>query len=166
MGLETYGKAFFEKIENKYLNEEKISFLGEEESSLTSRIKLLSEPNNLASYIKKRYPFNHWKKYEDNYNYLTLNGFESASFKKESDSDLWLYIKIEKQKNKLTGDNYLIIKYKGPKQLLGEDKDYYLGKAFIQNSNFKLTDFNFYFNPKRKILSIFKEKNNNKTQKR
>ncbi|WP_341833660.1 hypothetical protein M33023_00750 [Candidatus Phytoplasma asteris] len=69
---------------------------------------------------------------------------------------------FEKQQHKSQGDNKLILKYKGPKHLLQEDKDYYLGRARLVNTDFKdSTNFHLHFNPVRKTLSLYQEKHNN-----
>ncbi|GLH60901.1 hypothetical protein PAWBP_6390 [Paulownia witches'-broom phytoplasma] len=90
-----------------------------------------------------------------------MNGFEFSSFYKEDDSQLYLYVRLEKQFKEDSSGNCLILKYKGPKQILDDDKDYYLGHAHVSNSNFKLTDFHLHFNPKRKTLSLYQDKHNN-----
>nr|AKV94674.1 putative ATP-dependent Zn protease [Potato witches'-broom phytoplasma potWB-LT1] len=95
----------------------------------------------------------------------TANGFKFSRFYTEDDSYLWRYIKLEKQLNEGPGGNYLIIKYKGPKYFLDDDKDYYLGRARVDDTNFKLTDFHLHLNPKRKTLSLYQDKyNNDKTK--
>ncbi|MHA0849852.1 MAG: hypothetical protein ACVC7N_4060 [Candidatus Phytoplasma australasiaticum] len=124
------------------------------------RLKIQKEPTNLVCYIKDRHPFDRWNKDGDTYNHTTLNGFETASFDKEDDSQLYLYVKFEKQQNKGPGGNYLILKYRGPKHFLEDDKDYYLGEAFVHDDNFELTDFHLHFNPVRKTLSLYQDKHN------
>ncbi|WP_017191816.1 hypothetical protein, partial [Poinsettia branch-inducing phytoplasma] len=118
------------------------------------------EPSNLAIFIKNRHPFDRWNKDGKTYDRTTLNGFESVHFDIKDGSYLRNNITFEKQLNEGPGGNYLILKYKGPKHFLNEDKDYYLGDAFVHNENFKLTDFHLHFNPIRKTLSIFKDKYN------
>ncbi|MDO8054924.1 effector ['Cleome sp.' phytoplasma] len=125
---------------------------------IQDRFKTQKEPTNLVCYIKDRHPFDRWNKDGDTYNHTTLNGFETASFDEEDDSQLYLYVKFEKQQNKGPGGNYLILKYQGPKHFLEDDKDYYLGEAFVHNDNFKLTDFHLHFNPVRKTLSLYQDK--------
>ncbi|MDV3166803.1 MAG: effector, partial ['Waltheria sp.' little leaf phytoplasma] len=49
----------------------------------------------------------------------------------------------------------------GPKYLIEEDKDYYLGYAFVADSNSKLTNFYLHFNPVRKTLSLYQDKHHN-----
>ncbi|WP_052177946.1 hypothetical protein [Chrysanthemum yellows phytoplasma] len=73
--------------------------------------------------------------------------------------------KFEKQLNEGQGVNYLILKYKNPKHFLENDKYYCIGRVFVHDANFKLTDFQLHFNPK-KTLSIFQDKHkNDKTKK-
>ncbi|MGL9688090.1 MAG: hypothetical protein ACQBVK_05065, partial [Candidatus Phytoplasma sp. TWB_XP] len=72
---------------------------------------------------------------------------------------------FEKQQHEGPGGNHLILKYQGPKYFLDNDKDYYLGTAFVHDANFKLTHFHLHFNPVRKTLSIFKDKHNYNTAK-
>ncbi|WP_268850098.1 hypothetical protein [Candidatus Phytoplasma rubi] len=77
----------------------------------------------------------------------------------EDDSSLYSNINFEKQQFK--GPrlfNHLIVKYKGPKHFLEEDKYYYLGKAFVHDVNFELTHFHLHFNPVRKTLSLYQDK--------
>jgi ATP-dependent 26S proteasome regulatory subunit len=125
-----------------------------------NRISTQPEPNNLAIYIKNLHPFDRWNEDGDTYDFTTLNGFDSADFDTKACSYLHYNIMFEKQQNEGPGDNKLILKYKGPKHLLNEDKDYYLGDAFVHDANFKLTHFHLHFNPVRKTLSIFKDKHN------
>ncbi|ABC65458.1 conserved hypothetical protein [Aster yellows witches'-broom phytoplasma AYWB] len=161
--MATYGEIFFDKIDHKYLNENKISSVNND--NISYRLNTQPEPSNLAIFIKNRHPFDRWNKDGDTYNHTTLDGFDSASFDAKADSQLYSYINFEKKQHKGPGGNYLILKYKGPKHFLQEDKDYYLGDAFVHNENFKLTDFHLHFNPIRKTLSIFKDKHNyDKTQ--
>ncbi|WP_034172091.1 hypothetical protein, partial [Chrysanthemum yellows phytoplasma] len=124
-------------------------------------IEIQKEPSNLVCYIKDRHPFDRWNKNGDTYNHTTLNGFKSASFDTKNDSHLHYYINFEKQQHKGPGGNCLIVKYKGPKHFLEDDKDYYLGDAFVHDDNFNLTHFHLHFNPKRKTLSIYQDKHNN-----
>ncbi|MDO8057526.1 effector [Candidatus Phytoplasma gossypii] len=127
---------------------------------IQDRLKTQKEPTNLVCYIKDRHPFDRWNEDGKTYNYTTLNGFDSASFFKKDDSQLYLYVKFEKQQHKGPGGNYLILKYQGPKHFLEDDKDYYLGEAFVHNDNFELTDFYLHFNPKRRTLSLYQYKHN------
>ncbi|MDO8054745.1 effector, partial [Candidatus Phytoplasma australasiaticum] len=90
---------------------------------IQDRFKTQKEPTNLVCYIKDRHPFDRWNKDGDTYNHTTLDGFDSASFDKEDDSQLYLYLRFEKQQNKGPGGNYLILKYQGPKHFLEDDKD-------------------------------------------
>ncbi|PQP79484.1 effector [Candidatus Phytoplasma phoenicium] len=124
-------------------------------------IELQKEPSNLACYIKDRHPFDRWNKRGLTYDRTTLNGFNSAVFDKKDDSQLYLYVRFEKQQHEGPGNNSLILKYKGPKHFLEYDKDYYLGEAFVHDANFKLTHFHLHFNPVRKTLSLYQNKHNN-----
>lgn len=63
--------------------------------------------------------------------------------------------KFEKQLNEGQGVNYLILKYKNPKHFLENDKYYCIGRVFVHDANFKLTDFQLHFNPK-KLYQFFK----------
>ncbi|WAN63431.1 SAP53-like protein [Candidatus Phytoplasma rubi] len=128
---------------------------------ILDRLELQKEPSNLVCYIKYRHPFDRWNKRGLTYDRTTLNGFDYASFDMEDDSSLYSNINFEKQQFKGPGFNHLIVKYKGPKHFLDEDKDYYLGHAYVDDSNFKLTDFHVHFNPKRKTLSLYQDKHNN-----
>ncbi|WP_017191590.1 hypothetical protein [Poinsettia branch-inducing phytoplasma] len=131
------------------------------QSLILDRLESQTEPTNLACYIKDRHPFDRWnKRGATSENFGFIDGFEYAHFDKKDDSQLFLYINFEKQQHEGPGNNKLILKYKGPKHFLQEDKDYYLGDAFIHNDNFELTDFHLHFNPIRKTLSIFKDKHN------
>ncbi|MHA0849856.1 MAG: putative secreted protein [Candidatus Phytoplasma australasiaticum] len=150
---------------------DRLKSLQAHEESLRKELKLVEnrrelqkEPTNLVCYIKDRHPFDRWNKDGDTYNHTTLDGFDSASFDKEDDSQLYLYVKFEKQQNKGPGGNYLILKYQGPKHFLEDDKDYYLGEAFVHNDNFKLTDFHLHFNPVRKTLSLYQDKHHAKSK--
>ncbi len=118
------------------------------------RLETQKEPSNLAYYIEDRYPFDLWKE-------NSANAFEYSSFDTEIDSQLNLYIKLEKQFKENSSGNCLILKYQGPKHFLDEDKDYYLGRAHVSNSNLELTHFHLHFNPVRKTLSIYQGKQNN-----
>ncbi|WP_240992324.1 hypothetical protein [Candidatus Phytoplasma tritici] len=89
-------------------------------------IEKQKEPSNLVCYIEDRHPFDRWNKNGDTYNHTTLNGFDSAYFDKKDDSQLYLYVKFEKQQNKGPGNNSLIVKYKGPKHFLDDNKDYFI----------------------------------------
>ncbi|WP_017193192.1 hypothetical protein [Italian clover phyllody phytoplasma] len=111
------------------------------------------EPSNLAYYIEDRYPFDLWKE-------KSANGFEFSQFDMKDDSHLCSKINFEKQFKEDSSGNCLILKYKGPKHFLDDDKDYYLGRARVSDSNFKLTDFHLHFNPFRKTLSIYQDKHN------
>ncbi|MDO8064044.1 hypothetical protein [Candidatus Phytoplasma bonamiae] len=53
------------------------------------------------------------------------------------------------------------MEYNGPKYLIEEDKDYYLGYAFVADSNSKLTNFYLHFNPVRQTLSLYQDKHHN-----
>nr|BDU62107.1 ATP-dependent Zn protease [Candidatus Phytoplasma phoenicium] len=150
----------------------KLKTLPTQEERLRKELKLVDnrretqkEPSNLACYIKDRHPFDRWNKDGDTYNHTTLDGFDSASFDTKNDSHLHYYINFEKQQHKGPGNNSLILKYKGPKHFLDEDKDYYLGEAFVHDANFKLTDFHLHFNPVRKTLSIYQGKQHAISQK-
>ncbi|WEX20370.1 MAG: cell division protease FtsH [Candidatus Phytoplasma citri] len=116
------------------------------------------EPANLACYIKDRYPFDRWNKDGVTYDMTTANGFKFSSFDTNIDSCLYVYVDLEKQLNKGPGGNYLILKYEGPKWLIEADKDYYLGRAHVSDSNFKLTNFHLHFNPVRQTLSLYQNK--------
>nr|BDU62111.1 hypothetical protein [Candidatus Phytoplasma phoenicium] len=140
-------------------NKDNINFY--ELGNIKNRLETQKEPSNLACYIKDRHPFDRWNKDGDTYNHTTLDGFDSASFDTKNDSHLHYYINFEKQQHKGPGNNSLILKYKGPKHFLDEDKDYYLGEAFVHDANFKLTDFRLHFNPVRKTLSLYEDKHNN-----
>ncbi|MEC4559023.1 MAG: hypothetical protein U9532_02550 ['Conium maculatum' witches'-broom phytoplasma] len=160
VGLATYGKDFFDQIDHKYLKEHKTEFFND--NNISYRLKIKPEPSNLAIFIKNRHPFDRWnKRGATSEDFGFIDGFDSASFYKKDDSYLLRYINFEKQKNKGPGGNYLILKYKGPKNFLEEDKDFYLGTIFTHNDQFFLTDFYLYFNPVRNTLSIFKNKHNN-----
>nr|ABA25857.1 hypothetical protein [Phytoplasma sp. CPh] len=127
-------------------------------------IETQKEPSNLVCYIKDRHPFDRWNNKGLTYDRTTLDGFDDASFDKKDDSYLWRYIKFEKQQHKGPGGNCLIVKYKGPKHFLEDDKDYYLGDAFVDDANFKLTHFHLHFNPKRKTLSLYQGKHHTISQ--
>ncbi|MDV3182742.1 MAG: AAA family ATPase, partial [Candidatus Phytoplasma australasiaticum] len=103
------------------------------------------EPSNLACYIKDCYPFDRWNNQGLDYTKTSINGFEFSHFDTKIDSYLNIYIKIEKQFHKDAYGNCLILKYNGPKYLIEEDKDYYLGRARVSDSNFELTDFHLHF---------------------
>ncbi|MBT1576945.1 AAA family ATPase ['Elaeagnus angustifolia' witches'-broom phytoplasma] len=146
----------------------KLKTLPAQEESLRKELKLVDnrrelqkEPSNLANYIKDRYPFDRWNNKGLTYEETSVNGFEHAQFDTKHDSYLHYYINFEKQFKENSSGNCLILKYKGPKQFLDKDKDYYLGRARVSNSNFKLTDFHLHFNPVRKTLSIYQDKHNN-----
>jgi hypothetical protein len=130
------------------------------QSLILDRLESQPEPSNLVCYIKNLHPFDRWNEDGDTYDFTTLNGFAHAHFYTKNCSYLHYNIMFEKQQNEGPGDNKLILKYKGPKHLLNEDKDYYLGNAFVHDANFKLTHFHLHFNPVRKTLSIFKDKHN------
>ncbi|QKX95523.1 MAG: ATP-dependent Zn protease [Rapeseed phyllody phytoplasma] len=143
----------------------KLKTLQTKEENLRKELKLVEnrrelqkEPSNLVCYIKDRHPFDRWNKNGDTYNHTTLDGFDDASFDKKDDSQLYLYLKFEKQQHKGPGGNCLIVKYKGPKHFLEDDKDYYLGDAFVDDANFKLTHFHLHFNPVRQTLSLYQDK--------
>ncbi|MEZ0180193.1 effector ['Camptotheca acuminata' phytoplasma] len=140
-------------------NKEKLGFF--ELGVIQERLATQKEPSNLVCYIKDRHPFDRWNKDGDTYNHTTLNGFKSSSFNKKDDSQLYLYVRFEKQQHEGPGGNHLILKYQGPKYFLDDDKDYYLGTAFVHDANFKLTHFHLHFNPKRKTLSLYQDKHNN-----
>ncbi|GAK74309.1 MAG: hypothetical protein QS2022_1170 [Candidatus Phytoplasma asteris] len=129
-----------------------------------NRRELQKEPSNLVCYIKELHPFDRWNKDGDTYNHTTLNGFNSAHFYTKDDSYLDNYVNFEKHEHKGPGYNYLILKYKGPKYFLEDDKDYYLGRAFVHNSDFELTNFHLHFNPVRKTLSLYQDKHHTKPQ--
>ncbi|KND62609.1 hypothetical protein AlmWB_01940 [Candidatus Phytoplasma phoenicium] len=60
-------------------------------------MKSQKNPSNLASYIKDRHPFfDRWNKRGLIYDCTILDGFDSASFDKKDDSQLYLYVKFEK----------------------------------------------------------------------
>ncbi|MGM1458863.1 MAG: hypothetical protein ABZF75_00445 [Columbia Basin potato purple top phytoplasma] len=85
-------------------------------------LKTQKEPSNLVCYIKDLYPFDLWKE-------NSVNGFEYSSFDKKIDSQLFVYVDLEKQFKENSSGNCLIVKYEGPKDLIEKDKDYYLGRA-------------------------------------
>ena len=125
------------------------------------RLEKQKEPSNLANYIKDRHPFDRWNNKGLTYKQTSVNEFEYSSFDTEIDSQLNIYIKLEKQFKENSSGNCLILKYTGPKDLIEKDKDYYLGRAHVSNSNFELTNFNLHFNPVRKTLSLYQNKHNN-----
>ncbi|TKA88182.1 MAG: hypothetical protein QS2022_1620 [Candidatus Phytoplasma asteris] len=45
--------------------------------------------------------------------------------------------------------------------MIEKDKDYYLGRVHVSDSNFELTNFHLHFNPVRKTLSLYQDKQNN-----
>ncbi|MDV3139488.1 MAG: hypothetical protein Q8742_02000 [Candidatus Phytoplasma australasiaticum] len=55
---------------------------------------------------------------------------------------------------------------KTSQHLLTKDKNYYLGEAFVNNNNLKLTNFHLQLNHVSKTLSIFKDKHNNDNRKK
>ncbi len=124
-------------------------------------LELQKEPSNLVCYIKDRHPFDRWNKRGLDYKQTSVNEFKYSSCDMEDDSHLYSNINFEKQFKENSGGNCLILKYKGPKHFLDEDKDYYLGCSHVSNSNFKLTHFHLHFNPKRKTLSLYEGKHNN-----
>ncbi|WP_268850173.1 effector [Candidatus Phytoplasma rubi] len=128
---------------------------------IQERLENQKEPSNLANYIKDRYPFDRWNNKGLTYEETSINGFKFSSFDKKIDSQLFIYVNLEKQFKEDSSGNCLILKYKGPKHLLDDDKDYYLGNAHVSNSNFKLTNFHLHFNPVRKTLSLYQDKQNN-----
>ncbi|WAN63185.1 ATP-dependent Zn protease [Candidatus Phytoplasma rubi] len=149
----------------------KLQTLPTQEESLRKELKLVDnlrelqkEPSNLVCYIKDRYPFDRWNNRGLTYEETSINGFKFSHFDTEIDSQLNLYIKLEKQFKENSSGNCLILKYKGPKHFLDDDKDYYLGCAYVSNSNFELTDFNLHFNPVRKTLSLYQDKHHTKSQ--
>ncbi|GAK74078.1 ATP-dependent Zn proteaseputativeFtsH, partial ['Chrysanthemum coronarium' phytoplasma] len=150
----------------------KLKTLPTQEERLRKELKLVEnrretqkEPSNLVCYIKDRHPFDRWNKKGYTYNHTTLDGFDDASFYTEDESYLHYYINFEKQQHKGPGGNYLILKYKGPKHILDDDKDYYLGRARVDDANFKLTNFNLHFNPARKTLSLYQNQHHDVPQK-
>ncbi|QKX95094.1 AAA family ATPase [Candidatus Phytoplasma asteris] len=129
-----------------------------------NRRELQKEPSNLACYIKDLYPFDRWNNRGLTYEETSINGFKFSRFDTEDDSQLYLYVRLEKQFKENSSGNCLILKYKGPKYFLGDDKDYYLGRARVSNSNFESTNFHLHFNPVRKTLSIYQDKHHNISQ--
>ncbi|QKX95091.1 MAG: SAP53-like protein [Rapeseed phyllody phytoplasma] len=125
------------------------------------RLENQKEPSNLANYIKDRHPFDRWNKRGLTYEETSINGFKFSRFDTEDDSQLYLYVRLEKQFKENSSGNCLILKYKGPKNLIDEDKDYYLGRAWLENSEFNNENFHLHFNPVRKTLSLYQDKHNN-----
>ncbi|WEX20367.1 MAG: SAP53-like protein [Candidatus Phytoplasma citri] len=125
------------------------------------RLQSQPEPPNLACYIKDRHPFDRWNKDGVTYDMTTANGFKFSSFDTNIDSYLYVYVNFKKQQHKGPGGNYLILEYQGPKHFLTEDQDYYLGRARVDDADFKLTNFYLHFNPVRRTLSLFKNKHHN-----
>ncbi|MDV3166565.1 MAG: hypothetical protein Q8807_02735 ['Waltheria sp.' little leaf phytoplasma] len=125
------------------------------------RLQNQPEPSNLACYIKDCYPFDRWNNQGLDYTKTSINGFKFFRSDTRIDSYLDGYIKIEKQFYEDAYGNCLILKYNGPKYLIEEDKDYYLGSAQVSDSNFELTNFHLHFNPVRKTLSLYQEKHHN-----
>ncbi|MDV3201453.1 MAG: hypothetical protein Q8872_01075 [Candidatus Phytoplasma australasiaticum] len=125
------------------------------------RLQSQPEPPNLVCYIKDRHPFDRWNEDGDTYNHTTLNGFKHSSFDTKNDSYLHYYVNFKKQQHEGPGGNCLILEYQGPKHFLTEDQDYYLGRARVEDTNFKLTDFHLHFNPVRKTLSLYQDKHHN-----
>ncbi|MDO8059403.1 AAA family ATPase, partial ['Crotalaria aegyptiaca' phytoplasma] len=123
-----------------------------------NRRELQKEPTNLANYIQEGYPFDRWNDLGLDYQRVPLNDFEHSHFDMKDGSHLYSNIKFEKQFHSDAYGNCLILKYNGPKYLLEEDKDYYLGRAFVSDSNFELTNFHLHFNPVRKTLSLYQDK--------
>ncbi|MFB0638571.1 AAA family ATPase [Candidatus Phytoplasma solani] len=130
-----------------------------------NRRETQKEPSNLANYIKDRYSFDCWNNEGLTYDATTANGFKFSRFDITNDSQLFVYVDLEKQLNEGPGGNYLIVKYKGPKHFLDDDKDYYLGSAHVSDSNFELTNFHLHFNPVRNTLSLYQDKHHPKPQK-
>ncbi|WP_034172430.1 hypothetical protein, partial [Chrysanthemum yellows phytoplasma] len=149
------GVSYYQK---QLANKDNINFY--ELGNIKNRLETQKEPSNLANYIKDRYPFDRWNNKGLTYEETSINEFEYSSFDTEDDSQLYLYVNLEKQFKEDSSGNCLILKYKGPKYFLDDDKDYYLGCAHVSNSNFKLTDFNLHFNPVRKTLSLYEDKHN------
>ncbi|QKX95652.1 MAG: ATP-dependent Zn protease [Rapeseed phyllody phytoplasma] len=145
------------KLKNLPAQEEN---LRKELKLVENRRELQKEPSNLVCYIKDRHPFDRWNNKGLTYKETSINGFKFSRFDKEDDSQLYLYVKLEKQFKENSSGNCLILKYQGPKHFLDDDKDYYLGRARVSDSNFELTNFHLHFNPVRKTLSIFKDKHN------
>ncbi|WEX19433.1 MAG: SAP62-like protein [Candidatus Phytoplasma asteris] len=149
------------KLKNLPTQEEN---LRKELKLVENRRELQKEPSNLANYIKDHYPFDRWNQKSVTYDMTTTNGFKFSRFDIGFDSYLENYVKLEKQINEGPGGNYLILKYKGPKHFLDDDKDYYLGRAHVSDSNFELTNFHLHFNPVRKTLSLYQGKHHTKSQ--
>ncbi|WP_268849999.1 effector [Candidatus Phytoplasma rubi] len=128
---------------------------------IQERLEKQKEPSNLANYIKDRYPFDRWNNKGLTYEETSINGFKFSRFNTTIDSQLFIYVDLEKQFKENSSGNCLILKYKGPKHFLDDDKDYYLGCAWLENSEFNNENFHLYFNPVRKTLSLYQDKQNN-----
>ncbi|MGM1458890.1 MAG: effector, partial [Columbia Basin potato purple top phytoplasma] len=100
-------------------------------TKIQDRLESQPEPSNLVCYIKDRHPFDRWNRKGKTYEYTTLNGFKHSSFDTKDDSYLDNYVNFEKRQHEGPGGNSLIVKYKGPKHFLEDDKDYYLGRARV-----------------------------------
>ncbi|WCA22570.1 hypothetical protein [Candidatus Phytoplasma oryzae] len=144
--LKTFGETFYNDFkERKYLPDEIFGFYPYE--SYVERKKNQKTPQNLDNFIYNS--FNFWQ-----------NWSNIVFFKKSKKSFLFNSLTIEQTKEK--ENNVFIIEYKGPKNLIQEDIDYYLGKINItfKNENNKQQKYNIYFNPVLNNISIYKEKFN------
>ncbi|WAN63447.1 ATP-dependent Zn protease [Candidatus Phytoplasma rubi] len=140
-------------------NKDNINFY--ELGNIKNRLENQKEPSNLANYIKDRYPFDRWNNRGLTYEETSINGFKFSRFDIGFYSYLENYVNLEKQFKEDSSGNCLILKYKGPKHLLDADKDYYLGCAWLENSEFNNENFHLHFNPVRKTLSLYQDKHNN-----
>ncbi|MDV3178686.1 MAG: hypothetical protein Q8855_00285 [Candidatus Phytoplasma australasiaticum] len=122
---------------------------------LLNHIQIRSEqPFNLLYYIKKRYLSDYLNTDSDTDNHTNLNNYKRYSFDTKDNNKLYLYVKIRKNNMKTS------------QHLLTKDKNYYLGEAFVNNNNLKLTNFRLQLNHVSKTLSIFKDKHNNDNRKK
>ncbi|MGL9687425.1 MAG: AAA family ATPase, partial [Candidatus Phytoplasma sp. TWB_XP] len=62
-----------------------------------NRRELQKEPSNLVCYIKDRHPFDRWNNRGLTYEETSVNGFKYSRFDKTIDSQLYLYVRLEKQ---------------------------------------------------------------------
>ncbi|MDO8030274.1 AAA family ATPase ['Planchonia careya' phytoplasma] len=146
-----------------------------EMNALSAEIKLCEErqrtqkePDNLAPFANQ--PFAQWFEEESNLEYSEYsaprpgwNKFLTTTWHKQDDSLLSSNIKVRH----LYDEHRIELDFNGPKQLLAQDQDYYLGYTILCTGNFglKRQKYYFHFNPVRNLLSVYTQKYNVKEKK-
>ncbi|MBS2126157.1 hypothetical protein J8J04_00260 ['Fragaria x ananassa' phyllody phytoplasma] len=170
IGVETYGKDFYQQIDDKYITNHKTEADIQKLKGIKSiqeRLQTQKEPKDLLmgemDDVFLDTPFSEWKGYFGRSGFYPADG--SLLMADYPEMDRACALEIEHPED----PNIVKISYKGPKYLLDLDKDYFIGETILHTNQFYYDrgvkmpvskKYHLHFNPVRNIISVFTEKFN------